>query len=324
MRFAIGDMRYAICEETMTVTFRRGTMDDSFAVFKVFEESVLDLSQRQGTMGITGGSDSEVLAETWTRRQSLFEHLARTAHEFWIAEVDGRAVGYARSIMRDGVLELTEFFVLPSAQSAGVGGELLRRAFPTPAGAFHTTEAKHRVIIATTDVRAQARYLKTGVVPRFPSMYWGRAPENFFVESDLEFARAENSREKLDTLAEIDRAILGHARDADHVYLMETRELFLYRRAGKVVGYGYLASATGPVALLEARDFSAVMAHAERAALARGDKEIGFEIPMINRAAIDYLLARNYKLDSFITLFMSDAEFGKFENYIFTSPPFFV
>lgn len=45
---------------------------------------------------------------------------------------------------------------------------------------------------------------------------------------------------------------------------------------------------------------------------------------MVNRAAVDYLLARGYQMDSFIALFMSDAPFGKFENYVVTSPPFFL
>lgn len=300
----------------MPISFRRGTLDDSFAVWQVFAAALMDLSQRQGTMAITGENDADEMT-IWTRRKALFEHLARTAHEFWIAEEDARIVGYARSILRDDVLELTEFFVLPNTQSAGVGKELLRRAFPTH-------DAKHRVIIATTDVRAQARYLKTGVVPRFPEMYWSRAPENVNVETDLEFGRAENSPKTISEISEIDRAILGHTRAADHEFLLTAREGYLYKRAGNVVGYGYLAAGCGPIALLDPRDYPAVLAHAERRAVERGDDEIGFDLPMVNRAAIDYFLARKFSLDSFVALYMSDAPFGKFENYVLTSPPFFL
>ncbi len=90
------------------------------------------------------------------------DHVARTAAEFWIAEgADGEASGYARSIDRDGVFELTEFFVRPGTQSQGVGRELLERAFP--AGRGHL-----RLIIATTDIRAISRYLRADVMPRFP------------------------------------------------------------------------------------------------------------------------------------------------------------
>ena len=303
----------------MPISFRRGTIDDSFAVWQVFADTLLDLSKRQGVMAITGADEHSDIAPFWERRKSLFQHLARTAHQFWIAEEDARIVGYARSILRDDVLELTEFFVLPNAQSAGLGKELLKRAFPTQ-------DAKHHIIVATTDVRAQVRYLKTGVVPRFPEMYWTRAPENVIVESDLEFVRAEHSADTLARIAEIDRAILGHTRDVDHAWLLNARAGYLYKRAGNVVGYGYhsLGGGSGPFALCEERDFAAVLAHAEREAIKRGDEQVGFDIPMVNRAAIDYFLQRKYELDSFVALFMSDAPVGKFENYVITSPAFFI
>src|SRR6185295_12550360 len=112
------------------------------------------------------------------RRRPLFEHLARSAEEFWIAEEAGDAIGYARSILRDNALELTEFFVLPGRQSAGVGRELLARAFPKD-------DVAHRSIIATTDARAQGRYLRAGVYPRFPIYYFGAPPRPVAEPSDL-------------------------------------------------------------------------------------------------------------------------------------------
>jgi GNAT superfamily N-acetyltransferase len=154
----------------MSLTFRPATLDDSFTVFKIFETSITDLSRRLGVMAITEGDDPAVLAELWQRRQPLFEHLARTADQFWLAEQAGQAVGYARSIIREEVRELTEFFVLPGQQSAGVGRELLARAFPPD-------KVARRVIIATSDPRALARYLKTGVYARFPIYYFSRPPE---------------------------------------------------------------------------------------------------------------------------------------------------
>lgn len=303
--------------EHMTITFRRGTVDDSHTVYEIFGAALFDLSERQGVMAIAGANDPKVRAELWMRRRPLFEHLARTAYEFWIAEEDGQAVGYARSILRDNMLELTEFFVLPGAQSAGVGRELLARAFPF-------VENTHRVIVATTDVRALVRYLKAGVVPRMPEMYWTRKPENVPVESDLEFVPARNAPETLSQLAALDRAVLGHTRELDHLFLMETRALYFYRRRNQVVGYGYLASGAGPMAVLDAADFPGVLAHAERHAFAQGFQEIGFDVPMTNRAAIDHLLARKYELDAFVALLMSDVPFGKLENYVLTAPPFFL
>jgi GNAT superfamily N-acetyltransferase len=142
----------------MAPTFRRGTLADSYAVYTVFVRSIEDFTRR---MNMRVDEDSGPLEVWWERRRPLFEHLASTADQFWIAEEAGEPIGYARSILRDGTRELTEFFVLPASQSAGVGRELLSRAFPAQ-------DARHRSIIATTDARAVGRYLRAGVYSRFP------------------------------------------------------------------------------------------------------------------------------------------------------------
>jgi ribosomal protein S18 acetylase RimI-like enzyme len=255
--------------------------------------------------------------DAWTRRRPLFEHLARTAAYFWVAEQDGSVIGYARSIARDGVLELTEFFVRPGHQSAGVGRELLAHAFPSD-------DARHRVIVATTDARALGRYLRAGVYPRFPIYYLGRAPETVSVPTDLEITPITDAAGALPVLARLDRAILGHSRHADHAWLLEVAQGYLYRRAGQPAGYGYVGHNYGPFALLEMADFPAVLAHAENQAQARGADRVGFEVPLVNQAAVDYLIGRGYRLDGFFAFFMSNVPLGRFENYICTSPPFFI
>lgn len=300
----------------MPITYRPGALDDSKTVFDIFQTSLTDFGQRAGLMPITGGDDPAVIASLWDTRKPLFDHLTRTAEQFWIAEQDGRAVGYARAILRDGVRELTEFFVLPGRQSGGIGRELLARTF-LPDG------AKHRVIVATTDSRALARYLKAGVYPRFPIYYFSRRPEPAIVPTDLTFEPLAESPDTFDALREIDLVLFGHRRDIDHAWLMNDRNGFIYRRNGQVVGYGYTGGRRGPFALLDAADFPAVLAHAESCVHALGLDAAGFEVPLVNAAAVQYLLSRGYQLDTFFAFFMTDAPFGKFENYIAASPPFF-
>ncbi len=84
-----------------------------------------------------------------------------------------------------------------------------------------------------------------------------------------------------------------------------------------------LENITDRLPSLDANDFPAILAHAETEAAVKGT-EFSVEVPMVNRAAVDYLLSRGCKLESFFEFFMADSVFGKFENYILTSPPFFV
>jgi hypothetical protein len=102
----------------MNITYRKGTIEDSFSVFQVFTKSIIDLGERTNVMAITGGNNPSVMNSLWERRRPVFEFLAQTSAHFWIAESDKEIVGYARSIEHDGLLDLTEFFVLRYQQSS--------------------------------------------------------------------------------------------------------------------------------------------------------------------------------------------------------------
>ena len=299
----------------MTITYRPGTVEDSHAVYEVFVRALTDYGTRMNVMAITGGDDPEVLESLWQRRRSMFEFLADIASAFWVAEQDGKVVAYARSIEHDGLQELTEFFVSPDRQSAGVGGELLARAFPQ-------TEARYRTIIATMDERALYRYMKAGVYGRFPMKYFYRQAEKVEVPTDLEIVPMDLEAH-LQDMHRIDREILSHSREPIHIWIASTRQGFIYKRSGEVVGYGYVGSNSGPFAVLDNRDFPAVLAHAE-SLLAEQGREFGAEAPLVNTAAIRYFIERKFKIDSFSTIFMSNVPFGKFENYLTFSPEYFL
>lgn len=300
------------------ITYRPGTEADSYTVFHIFERVLANLLQRMGSTTPTSISDPEALARMWEERRPLYVHLARTADQFWVAERDGRAIGFSRSILRGDVWELTELFVLPNQQSGGVGSELISRALPSDNG------TAYRTIIATSDMRAQALYLKSGVYPRFPTYSFNRKPEVIEFPSDLTFNPIHVSAEVLDALGALDEAVLGHRRDADHSWLLSDRQGYLYNRDGSPVGYGYLGVRNGPFALLDAADFPVVLAHAESQAARNGRDHLSIEIPMVNQVAVDHLLRRGFKVGTFLTMMMTNKPFGKFENYILTNPPFFM
>ena len=300
-----------------SITYEQGQLGDIHEVYMIFEETLADLVNRLGFAGTTSWGDKEQLEKMWQIRRPLYEHLTHTAEHFWLAKANNEVVGFARSTWRDGVRELTELFVKPGTQSSGLGRELIERAFPK-------TDAERRVIIATSDFRAQALYLKSGVFPRFPIYYFGRQPEQVAFTSDLDFIPLENNAETLATLAEIDAAVIGFRRHVDQQWFLANRAGVLYVRNGRPVGYGYLGRSNGPFALLDAADYPAVLAHAESQAQAAGRSEFGVEVPMVNETAVTYLLSRGFKMDVFMAMFMSDRPFGNFDRYIITSPPFFI
>jgi len=299
----------------MTITYRAGTVEDSHDVFQIFVKTIMDYSERMNVMAITGGNDPEVVQSLWERRRPMFEFLAETASQFWVAEKDGEIIAYARSIEHDGLQELTEFFVSPTHQSAGVGSELLSRAFPQ-------SGARYRTIIATLDERALYRYMKMGVYGRFPFKYFYRKAERVEVETDLrvEPMQLEVHREAIDR---IDREILAHTRGQLHQWIAASRDGFVYKRQEEIVGYGYVGSGNGPFAVLDENDFPAVLAHAESLMAERG-KDFGAGVPLTNTKAIQYFIERKYQIDSFSAIFMSNVPFGKFENYLCFSPEFFM
>ena len=299
----------------MTITYRPGTLEDSHAVFQIFVRTIMDYSTRMNVAAITGGDDPEELDVLWQKRRPMFEFLAKEASQFWVAEQAGEIIAYARSIEHDGLQELTEFFVSPDQQSAGVGSGLLSRAFPE-------SGARYRTIIATLDERALYRYMKAGVYGRFPLKYFYRKAEKVDVQTDLEIETMDLVRYR-DDINRIDREILAHTRQPVHEWIASRRRGFVYKRNGEVAGYGYVGSGNGPFALLDDQDFPAVLAHAE-SLMAEQGKDFGAEAPLVNSAAIRYFIEHKYTIDSFSALLMSNEPFGRFENYLCFSPEFFM
>ncbi len=293
------------------IRIRRATPDDTRAAFGVFLASVVDLAVRQGD---AWAPDPERL---WERLGPLYLHLGAHAAEWWVAEdAGGEMIGYARSVERGGLFELAEFFVHPARQAAGVGGQLLARAFPEGRGEV-------RAIIATTDVRAQARYYRAGTVARFPIMALARAPQAVEApaEAGLEVVRASES--DLPSLIQVEAAVLEFDRGDEFRWLLEQREGYLYRRGATPVGFAFVSrTGSGPVAALSPEDQVPILEHVEARAAELGIESLTFDVPMINEVAMRHLLGRGFQIDPFVTFLMSSRPFGQFDRFIGFAPPF--
>jgi len=300
-----------------SITIRRGTLDDTREAFDVSMAAVEELFMRQG---VAWTLDPDAF---YTGLEPLLTHFATHAAEWWVAEdrTDGSLVGYARSIERGGLLELSEFFVRPGRQSAGLGRRLLERAFPPGRGEV-------RAIVALTDVRALAHYYKAGTVARFPIADLTGTPSASAAESEAarSLAGLEVVSAGLDFVAEfaaIEEAVVGYPRHGEYPLLFEHRAALLFRRDGRAVGFAFVGvDGTGPIAALERDDQVPILLEVETWATAHGVSSLSFELPMVNEVAMRHLLGRGFKIEPPLSIFMSNKPFGQFDRFILFSPPF--
>jgi GNAT superfamily N-acetyltransferase len=276
--------------------------------------SVVDLGARHGSP-LQGTAD-----EWWGSGESLHQLLARLAAEWWVAEEtdSGRLIGFARTLERDGLLELTEFFVLPDVQGKGIGRALLELAFPAGRGAV-------RSIVATSDVRAQARYYAAGMVARFPIYTLAARPSDAEPAGDLAAVPIDDAQTFHDQRA-IERQALGHRRSDEELgWLVEHRRAHLYKRDGEAIGFSFVGSdGVGPVAAKEPSDLPFILLHVEGQAHAMGLERIEIQVPAPNEVAMRHLMGRGYRLDPWINFLMSDRPFGRFDRLVPFSPPLFL
>jgi GNAT superfamily N-acetyltransferase len=300
----------------MPVTYRPAAPEDSYIVFRIWIQTISHLAYQMGYSPSPPEDDPQGLAAAWQVRRPLFEHLARTAHQFWLACSEDEVIGYARSVLHGGMLDLTEFFVLPGRQSGGVGRELLHRAFTSQ-------PADHRTIIATADLRAVARYLKAGVYARFPIYNFSREPRPDLPPSDVDVRRLTSSPEDLQILSDLDSQLLGHTRPQDHTFWLSYKQGCLFYRRDELLGYGYIHKEGGPFLLSDSAAYPSVLSAAERLSASHTDR-FYLEVPLINKHAVDWLLQNGYEISPFFAFFMSDSPWGSFENYLIANPPFTV
>jgi GNAT superfamily N-acetyltransferase len=294
--------------------YRRATPADTRACHDLMWASVVELGSRHGSP-LSGTAD-----EWWSSSEPIHRLLARLAAEWWVAEESdsGRLLGFARTLERDGLFELTEFFVLPDAQGKGIGRRLLDLAFPAGRGAV-------RSIVATFDVRAQARYYAAGTIARFPLYTLAGRPAVSDPAADLDVVPIDTPQ-TIQHQRAVERQVLGHQRSDDEVnWLLQYRRGHVYKRDDQAIGFSFVGpDGVGPAAALDPSDLAAILLHVEHQAHDLGLNHIEIQVPAPNAAAMRHLLSRGYQVDPWMNFLMSDRPFGHFDRFINFSPPLFL
>jgi LAO/AO transport system kinase len=310
------------------VELRALSEKDDRVVFGILRRSLDDMLRRQGHAEgwpFDPADDAE-----WARWRPVYEHVRTTAELAVGAELDGRLIGYARTISRGDARELTELFVLPEAQGAGVGTRLLDRTF--------TDDGRPRTILASRDPSALSRYLRIGLVhsTTIHTFEGPPAADPMPLPPDVSAVPMERSDANalMDDLADVDAVVLGVRRDVDHRWLGATRVGWTLVREGSAVGYVYAgrdrwtetagAGFQGPIAVVDPTLVAGAIGLIEAHARANADPLIELEIPLANRVAVRYLLDRGYRIDPGPYHLLEDPPRILADRYLVMSPPFHV
>ncbi|MDH6134802.1 GNAT superfamily N-acetyltransferase [Kitasatospora sp. MAA4] len=177
-------------------------------------------------------------------------HLARTRHlavtdpeGCWLAEEDGRAVGFALSMRREGLWMLSLFAVLPQAQGKGIGKLLLEAA------AAHGRGCLRGMICASPDPGAARRYRMAGFTLHPTMKLSGRVDRTGLLDAGDIPVHPGNATHK-HLLDSVDRRLRGAAHGPEHDFMLAHYDELLI--ADTLAGSGYCYRVGGAVKLLAA------------------------------------------------------------------------
>jgi GNAT superfamily N-acetyltransferase len=198
----------------------------------------------------------------------------------FVAEADGRVVGFSAAFVRGGVWFLAALFIDPDQQGKGIGRQLFELA---------ARDAPPRRITITDAIQSVSNglYAQYGLIPTTPILQFEGAPT---IDA---LPVLEPDRPRPGELTTLDRVGYGFERSVDHEYWLRQRRCTVWRREGAAVAYSY-RGLTGSIGPLVGRD-QAYAADALRAELARAPRA-SVVIPGIARSLVAVAVEANLKL----------------------------
>ena len=300
----------------MSVEIRPGGEGDRQPAFEILNRTYDNLMFRMG-VSETAETSAEDMAHYWEIFQPILDFVRGQEDQFWVAEQGGHVIGYARSILRSRIRILTEFFVLPDAQEAGLGARLLQLAVP------EGDDRKGLLILATSDVRALSRYFRLGLQTQAVACRFGTDhPEvsQSPLAGGVDLTLAEASDQLAVCLADIDCDNLGFRREVEHRWFLSHRDCWLLRRDGEVQAYGYSCKDfDGPYGARTAADLLPLL-HKGESLAAEAGRSYGLRVSLGNGPAVHHLLARGFRMDGFFLQVLSDFPMPGLDRYGFNSP----
>lgn len=245
--------------------FRPASEADLAAEYAVFVGAQEDLHGRSAAGWASRPFDPDGM---WAQVQRHL--LAHDAARCFVAEEDGRLVGFAAALVRDGLWHFAALFVDPAAQGRGVGSHLLDLA-------WDGTHQFRATITEAIQPISTGLYARRGLLPVTPMLGFAGRPGQVRGDAD-ELQRVATVP---GALRDIDLAAYGFDRAPDHeLWARTSARSTLWLRAGEPCAYSYrggFPGQIGPVAGLDPGSAASAL-RAELADTPAGE-EIAIDIP---------------------------------------------
>jgi predicted N-acetyltransferase YhbS len=291
---------------TAGVHYRPATGDDLVGTWDVFTEAADDLARRSSWAPVRRPPAPPERFLDFRRAA-----LRNDPGGFWVAEADGRLVGFGIAVQREHVWYLAALHVRPAQQASGIGGEIIRRELASARpGSLLTVGADARNPVSN------ALYGKFGMFPAVALLELS-GPTRPSAPGRL---RLEPGPPPADDAAGIDRVVLDAARPEDHAFWGSTPAVLSYtvRDDDRFAGYAYLQAdgAIGPIAVASRDHLAPALDLVIGEAAALGAATARVRIPGVARDAIADLLTRGWRYGDGVTLVSTSAPWGHWEGYV--------
>ncbi|MDQ5820810.1 MAG: GNAT family N-acetyltransferase [Actinomycetota bacterium] len=241
---------------------RPATAADLPAQEKVFHAAIGEVYERHNLPAPTPPSEAF---------HAHHRHLLRHDGErCWVAEEEGRVVGFSAALARGDAWHLASLFIAPGRQGVGIGKRLLEHA-------WGDGYANRRVLTDAIQPVSNGLYASRGLIPVAPMLHLGGMVSAR--ASELVPGEPEPS-----TLAALDRAAYGFDRAVDHAHWQELGRCTVWLRGGEPCAYSYTYAwdTIGPVAGLD----GPAAAEAFRAELLRAEGSVSLVVPGTSRELV--------------------------------------
>lgn len=286
------------------VMYRSATSPDLLAAAHVYIAARNEMLTRIGSAAPTESPESAVPG---------FQHVLDTGI-FEVAELNGRIVGKASAIVRDGLWFLSGFWVEPALKNQKIGGPLLRRAWDRG----REMGAATCFVWSSSDTTAMATYMKFGMLPGSQILTFRGEPERLRLP-EMPVGYETQPLDPTEASA-IDSVVRGTRRAADHQYWADLPGRLVVR-GGRACGYYYLNGGQLFGGWLDPADGEAVLTLGARHSLEDANRSI-LRVPGVNPLTIRFALDHGYRLQQFSHL-LTTGPFGKLDQYVTSGPLLF-